>query len=208
MSFSESLKRLNEFDLSELSNFDESGAWPGPIKLVLCLLLFGAIIFLGYTFHLRDINQQLIAAQKTESSLKREFEEKAFQVVNLSDYKQQMAQMQESFGALLRQLPSDTEVPGLLEDITQTGLGSGLKFESIKLLPEQRAEFYIELPIEIKVVGGYHEIGTFVSTIAGLPRIVTLHDFEIEPGNSKLASALEMTIMAKTYRYIDSNGDS
>ena len=111
--------------------------------------------------------------------------------------------MEISFGALLRQLPSDTEVPGLLEDITRTGLGSGLEFEEIKLLPEVAQQFYIELPIQISVVGAYHDLGTFVSGVASLPRIVTLHDFDIKAAGIEGTSKLRMNIVAKTYRYND-----
>ena len=138
-----------------------------------------------------------------EETLKQQFSTKAFQAANLEAYKAQMAEMETSFGALLRQLPSDTEVPGLLEDITRTGLGSGLEFEEIKLQPEVAQQFYIELPINIKVVGGYHDLATFVSGVASLPRIVTLHDFEIKTEKNEATSKLRMNIVAKTYRYND-----
>ncbi|MNT46873.1 Pilus assembly protein, PilO [compost metagenome] len=118
-----------------------------------------------------------------------------------------MQEMEVSFGALLRQLPSDTEVPGLLEDITRTGLGSGLEFEEIKLLPEVTQPFYIELPIQVVVVGGYHDLATFVSGVASLPRIVTLHDFETKPVGTESASVIRMSVMAKTYRYNDKGMD-
>jgi type IV pilus assembly protein PilO len=122
---------------------------------------------------------------------------------NLELYTQQMKEMENSFGMLLRQLPSDTEVPGLLEDITRTGLGSGLEFEEIKLLPEVTQQFYIELPIQITVTGAYHDLATFVSGVAGLPRIVTLHDFDLAPANPDGGPKLRMSILAKTYRYND-----
>src|SRR5690606_35583466 len=124
---------------------------------------------------------------------------------NLEAYKEQMKEMEISFGALLRQLPSDTEVPGLLEDITRTGLGSGLEFQEIKLLPEVAQQFYIELPIQISVVGNYHDFATFVSGAASLPRIVTLHDFQIVQNDrtSVAGGKLKMDILAKTYRYND-----
>ena len=112
--------------------------------------------------------------------------------------------MEETFGALVRQLPSDTEVPGLLEDITNRGIASGLEFTSIDLQPEQAAEFYVELPIKMVVEGTYHDLGAFVSGIAGLPRIVTLHDFDIVPGDESDGS-LTLSITAKTYRYKDEN---
>ena len=120
--------------------------------------------------------------------------------------------MEDSFGALLRQLPKETEVPGLLEDINQTGLGSGLDFESINLLPEVTQEFYAEDPIDIKVKGDYHAFGSFVSGIAALPRIVTLHDFKVVPVGTRAAGdnappLLSMDITAKTYRYLDKKSD-
>ena len=136
-------------------------------------------------------------------TLKEQFSRKAIQAANLDAYKEQMQEMEISFGALLRQLPSDTEVPGLLEDITRTGLGSGLEFEEIKLLPEVAQQFYIELPIQIKVTGSYHDLATFVSGVASLPRIVTLHDFQLAPARVENSSRLNMQIMAKTYRYND-----
>ena len=128
------------------------------------------------------------------------FEEKAFKASNLDAYKEQMKEMENTFGALLRQLPSDTEVPGLLEDISHTGLTAGLNFNSIKLAPENSREFYVELPIDIEVKGGFLAFGSFVSAVAALPRIVTLHDFDIAP-SSEGTQELVMKIRAKTYRY-------
>jgi len=161
------------------------------------------VLVLGYQFHLKDLQGELDQRRAEEETLKQQFGTKAFQAANLEAYKNQMKEMEESFGALLRQLPSDTEVPGLLEDITRTGLGSGLEFEEIKLLPEVTQQFYIELPIQISVVGGYHDLATFVSGVASLPRIVTLHDFEIKPVSADSTTKLRMTIVAKTYRYND-----
>ncbi|EEF24546.1 conserved hypothetical protein, partial [Ricinus communis] len=148
-------------------------------------------------------------AESHEADLKREFEDKAYKAANLEALRKQLAEMQASFGALVSQLPSDTEVPGLLEDITNKGVESGLEIKSIKLEPEQTKEFYVELPISIEVTGSYHDFGTFVSGIAGLPRIVTLQNFKIAPANKtpggKDADAgpgvLSMSISAKTYRY-------
>ena len=114
-----------------------------------------------------------------------------------------MADMEESFGALVRQLPSETEVPGLLEDISSLGVDSGLEFNSIELGTERTVEFYAELPIDIKVKGEYHSLGSFVSGIAALPRIVTLHNFVIKPNSKESEGVLEMSIVAKTYRYND-----
>lgn len=201
MSLAQSLDSLRKVNLSEL-NANNLGSWPAPVKVITAILLLIAMLALGYNFHLKDLQEDLERRAAEEVTLKQQFETKAFQAANLEKYREQMAEMEQSFGALLRQLPSDTEVPGLLEDITRTGLGSGLEFEEIKLLPEVTQQFYIELPIQIRVVGGYHDLASFVSGVASLPRIVTLHDFEIKPvsgGESKL----NMSIVAKTYRYND-----
>jgi type IV pilus assembly protein PilO len=203
MSLAQSLESLRKVNLSEL-DANNLGSWPGPVKVIAGVLLLVGVLALGYNFHLKDLQAQLDQQRSQEQTLKQQFATKAFQAANLDAYRQQMVEMEQSFGALLRQLPSDTEVPGLLEDITRTGLGSGLEFEEIKLLPEVAQQFYIELPIQIRVVGSYHDLATFVSGAASLPRIVTLHDFEIKPqagsvGDSKLA----MSILAKTYRYND-----
>ena len=193
------LRQIN-FDNITLENI---GAWPGIIKTIILLGLFILIILASY---FTDINNQLnllSKAQEEEQQLINDFKSKAFQSANLEAYKNQMVEMETSLGALLRQLPGDTEVPGLLDDISQTGITAGLQFNSIRLLPEKSAEFYSELPIEIKVTGGYHELGNFVSGVASLPRIVTLHDFTIVPAQDK-SKLLNMSITAKTYRY---NGD-
>lgn len=201
MSLADSLESLRKIDLNDL-DLNNVGSWPAAVRVIACILLMAAILALGYNFHLKDLEARLNQQRAEEETLKQQFTTKAFQAANLEAYKDQMKEMETSFGALLRQLPSDTEVPGLLEDITRTGLGSGLEFEEIKLQPEAVQQFYIELPIQISVVGSYHDLATFVSGVASLPRIVTLHDFSIEPlkdSNSKL----RMNILAKTYRYND-----
>lgn len=202
MSFSDSLESLRKIDLADL-DVNNLGSWPVAVKVITCVLLLILALVLGYNFHLKDLELQLDSYRAEEASLKEQFAGKAFQAANLEAYKDQMKEMETSFGALLRQLPSDTEVPGLLEDITRTGLGSGLEFEEIKLLPEVAQQFYIELPIQISVVGGYHDLATFVSGVASLPRIVTLHDFDIKPVAEDGGSKLRMSILAKTYRYND-----
>ncbi|MFR0690874.1 type 4a pilus biogenesis protein PilO [Enterobacterales bacterium AE_CKDN230030158-1A_HGKHYDSX7] len=202
MSLASSLESLRKIDVNDL-DLNNIGSWPAAIKVIACVLLAVLMLFLGYNFHLKDLQTQLDGSRSQEEQLKQQFASKAFQAANLDAYKAQMKEMEESFGALLRQLPSDTEVPGLLEDITRTGLGSGLEFEEIKLLPEVTQQFYIELPIQISVVGGYHDLATFVSGVASLPRIVTLHDFEIKPASQDSTSKLRMSILAKTYRYND-----
>ncbi|MFP6799761.1 MAG: type 4a pilus biogenesis protein PilO [Pseudomonas sp.] len=205
MSLNDSLESLRQIDLSDL-DFNNVGSWPAAVKFISGILLLVAVLALGYNFHLKDLQAQLEGKRAEEVSLKDQFSSKAFQAANLDAYKEQMQEMEVSFGALLKQLPSDTEVPGLLEDITRTGLGSGLEFEEIKLLPEVAQQFYIELPIQIKVVGGYHDLATFVSGVASLPRIVTLHDFDLVPAAAGSSSKLRMGILAKTYRYNDKGG--
>ena len=202
MNLSESLESLRKIDLSDL-DLNNLGSWPAPVKVITCLLLLIGVLALGYNFHLKDLQEQLERVRGEEGTLKQQFATKASQAANLEAYRRQMAEMETSFGVLLRQLPSDTEVPGLLEDITRTGLGSGLEFEEIKLLQEVAQQFYIELPIQISVVGSYHDLATFVSGVASLPRIVTLHDFEIKPVASGDNTKLRMKILAKTYRYND-----
>jgi type IV pilus assembly protein PilO len=202
MSLANSLESLKKVDLAEL-DLNNLGSWPPVVKVISGVLLLILVLVLGYNFHLKDLQEQLDGAAAQEETLKSQFSTKAFQAANLEAYKEQMREMETSFGALLRQLPSDTEVPGLLEDITRTGLGSGLEFEEIKLLPEAARQFYIELPIQIVVTGGYHDLATFVSGVASLPRIVTLHDFAIKPIEGEGSSKLRMSILAKTYRYND-----
>jgi type IV pilus assembly protein PilO len=148
------------------------------------------------------LQAQLATAETKEVTLKKDFEKKAFQAANLEAYRQQLAEMEESFGALVSQLPSDTEVPGLLEDITNKGLLNGLEITAIDLQKEQAKEFYVELPIAILASGSYHDLGAFISGMAGLPRIVTLHDFQIT-AKDKDPNNLELKITAKTYRYKD-----
>ncbi|WP_137973474.1 type 4a pilus biogenesis protein PilO [Pseudomonas sp. F(2018)] len=202
MSLSGSLESLKKIDLSEL-DVNNLGAWPPIVKVITCFLILVLALFLGYNFYLKDLQAALDQSAAQEQALKDQFASKAFQAANLDAYKAQMKEMEESFGALLRQLPSDTEVPGLLEDITRTGLGSGLEFEEIKLQPEVAQQFYIELPIQISVVGGYHDLATFVSGVASLPRIVTLHDFDMKVVGPETSSKLRLNVVAKTYRYND-----
>ena len=160
----------------------------------------------GYYYHVDDLQKKLTAERGNEAELRRDFERLSFEAANLEAYKRQMLEMEESFGALVSQLPSDTEVPGLLEDITNKGEQNGLAISKIDLLPEVPQEFYIELPISIVAVGSYHDLGAFISGMAGLPRIVTLHDFNIvSSGNN--TNQLEMNIVAKTYRYRDGLAD-
>lgn len=206
MSFSQSMESLKKIDINDL-DFNNIGAWPGALKVIVGFVVLVVLLFLGYQFHLKDLQATLERTEAQEVTLRKEFADKSFQAANLDAYKEQMFEIEDRFGTLLKQLPSDTEVPGLLEDITQMGLNSGLEFESITLQPEVTQQFYIELPIRIVVQGNYHDIATFVSSVAGLPRIVTLHDFDIAPVSAGNPDLLKMNILAKTYRYQDVGGE-
>jgi type IV pilus assembly protein PilO len=200
MAIEDTLKSLREFDLNDL-DLDNIGSWPVSILMLLWVLVFAGVLFLGYTYHVEGLQQNLARAEQQEVDRKKEFEQKAFQAANLDAYKRQMTEMEDSFGALVSQLPSDTEVPGLLEDITNKGLANGLDIASIDLQDERAQEFYVELPIAIVASGSYHDLGSFVSSMASLPRIVTLHDFSIEMVYG--GGDLRMNMIARTYRYRD-----
>lgn len=202
MSLMNSFKSLGKVDFAEL-DLNNIGSWPAAVRVLACLIVLVAVLALGYFMHLTDLQSALERSKAEEVTLKEQFTLKVRQAANLEEYKEQMKQMEASFEALLRQLPSDTEVPGLLEDITSAGLNSGLEFEEIKLLPEKIQPFYIELPIQVKVFGNYHDLATFVSAVAGMPRIVTLHDFSIKPATAGSSSKLALDILVKTYRYND-----
>jgi type IV pilus assembly protein PilO len=204
MDLKEQIRQLNEIDFNNLDP-NNIGMWPGPLKVIVLIVAFGAALAAGYFFYLTPRLEEHAQLQAKEQTLRQEFEKKAGDAANLEELKQQRIEMEDSFGALLRQLPSDTEVPGLLEDITLTGLDAGLSFNVIDLQPERQAEFYIELPIAITVEGSYHDMGTFVSGVANLSRIVTLHDFQIKPVG-RGGETLSMQIEARTYRYLDSGG--
>lgn len=201
MAFEDTMRSLREFDFNSL-DFDNVGSWPLPIKIFIWVVLICLVLAAGYYYHIEELQAQLAKSEAQEVELKKDFEKKAFQAANLEAYRQQMVEMEESFGALVSQLPSDTEVPGLLEDITNKGLLNGLEISSIDLRPETAREFYVELPIAINASGSYHDLGAFISGMAGLPRIVTLHDFTISSSGND-ANHLKMNIVAKTYRYKD-----
>jgi type IV pilus assembly protein PilO len=186
---------INEIDLTNVAR------WPLAARAVIILFLMGGVIFLGYWFHTKDQLLVLEDAERKEGDLRIIFEKKAQQAVNLEAYEKQLEEMRVSFGAMLRQLPNQTEVADLLVDVSQTGLASGLEFELFQPMAENPREFYAELPINIRVIGSYHEFGTFVSGVAALPRIVTLHNIKITrvPGSELLA----MNLTAKTYRYLE-----
>lgn len=200
MALQHTLEQLQSFDFNDL-DLNNIGTWPTPIKLILMLVVFSLVLGGGYYYYLTDKQTVLEQAETKEQSLKNDYEKKSAQAANLEAYREQKIQMENTFGALVKQLPSETEVPGLLEDITRTAIDNDLTIESIDLGAERVTEFYAELPIDITVEGDYHKIGSFVSGVANLSRIVTLHDFNITPAGS--VQNLKMNIRAKTYRYLD-----
>ena len=210
---------LKDMDLRELMeqlnslDFENVGGWPAAAKICAALGVLVLVLGLGYFLFVRDANQILEQQRAEETSLLKSYEKKAFEAHNLDQFRAQLADMEQTFGALLKQLPKETEVPGLLEDITHTGLGSGLEFEEIKLKDEVEQEFYAELPIKVTAVGDYHSFGAFVSGVSALPRIVTLHDFTVSLPESgakgeELAALglLRLDVTAKTYRYSNNDG--
>lgn len=203
MSWVDRMRELNEIDLNDL-DLENVGSWPAAARAIVAAMLFVLIVVLGYYYHIANLSDRLEASERKELELRREFERKAFEAQNLDAYKLQLQEMRDSFGALVSQLPSDTEVPGLLEDISAKGELNGLTIQSIDLQDEVSEEFYVELPIAIEASGSYHNLGAFISGMAGLPRIVTLHDFDIEMSGDD-SSNLSMEITAKTYRYRDEN---
>lgn len=205
MNRQEFIDGFKKFDYQNV-DFDNMGSWPAGIKIVFCILIMALVAVGGYFFIIKDQYRQLERDVRTESTLKKTYEEKAFKVANLDAFKLQLIEMQDTFGALLEQLPNETEISGLLDDITFTGVQSGLDFDSLALGQEIPSELFIETPIEIAVRGGYHELGTFVSGMAALPRIVTLHDFKISrvsktSSEGGVRAPLVMEVKAKTYRY-------
>ena len=192
--------------LEELQSLDprDPGRWPLPIRAgvvaIAFVLLTGALI---YFFVWDEQRPELQQRQDEEQTLRQEFHTKHAKAVNLELYKQQLKDIERSFGALLRQLPGKTEVPNLLVDISQTGLSSGLEEKLFQPQQEVKKDFYAELPIKIRLTGSYHQFGQFVSGIAALPRIVTLHDIDIRSENKDAYDQLSLELTAKTYRYLD-----
>ncbi|MFT4815433.1 MAG: type IV pilus assembly protein PilO [Pseudohongiellaceae bacterium] len=191
---------LRNFDWNDLQDVDTIGIWPAPVKALLTIIVVVGCLAGGYFFHIQNLQTELQSVASEEGSLRIEFEQKAFLAANLEEYRAQTVQMEESFNELLRRLPSVTEVPGLVEDVTETGLGSGLEFSNLDLPDEEIQEFYIEIPMNLEAIGDFHDFGTFVSGVASLDRIVTLHDFSI---SARSDSFLDMSIVARTYRYKD-----
>ena len=200
MSLRQSLN--NAFKGFDVNNLDFSTAWSWPIgvKIVTYLLVFAVLLGGGINFLVLDKNRALESEIAKESDLKQQFETKSYQVATLDALRRQMADVELRFAELLRQLPTQKEVPGLREDISAIGQSAGLEIDLIALQPERKAQFYVELPISVQVRGTYHQMGDFVSGVAGIKRIVTLHDFSLKPSGG---DQLTMSIDAKTYRYDD-----
>ena len=193
------LDKINEFDVNDI-DWENMGSWPTVGKSIFCTVIALSILVGGYFMMLEPMQVKLSRESKQEQKLKRDFENKAFQVANLDEYRAQMVEMEQSFKSILKQLPRDTEVPGLIDDISLAALSNGLDLKVISPQKQISTEFYNELPIQIEVEGDYHELGAYVSSVASLPRIVTLHDFSITTkGNN--SDSLSLKILAKTYRY-------
>lgn len=192
---------MADIDLNNL-DFSNIGSWPVAVKGVLIAVVATAVLTLGYFVDIQAQQENLDRITNEEKRLKEDFEFKQAKAANLDAYKAQMVEMEDSFGAMIRQLPSKTEVEDLLIDISQTGLASGIEFQLFKPLAEKHIEFYAELPITLKMTGTYHQFGEFVSGIAALPRIVTLENISIVGGKGK-KGLLTMDVTAKTYRYLD-----
>ncbi|BCX89769.1 type IV pilus assembly protein PilO [Methylomarinovum tepidoasis] len=189
-------------NLAEINwDLEAAGTWPWPVKLAAIVILSLAVAGGWFYYDTQDQLAQLEQARKQESSLKQTLEIKQKKAANLDAYKEQLAEMEKAFGNMLRQLPNKAEVPALLVDVSQTGLASGLEFELFQPQGEVKKEFYAELPIKVRVIGNYEQLGTFVSGLAGLPRIVTVHDVSIDP--LKSGDRLVMNAVIKTYRYLE-----
>lgn len=202
-------KFFQQFNTLDMNNY---GTWPLSVKITCWLFLFFVVCAIGYFLAIKPKMNSIDQARTVEQNLLNEFKEKDSKLRNLQQYQAQLQQMEMNFNQQLEQLPKETEIPSLVEDINVTGVSSGLKFKNIRLEPEVKQEFFIEQPISIDATGDYHSFGSFVSSIAALPRIVTLHDFTITgtPSQDKKSDVpiVSYTIKAKTYRYVGAEGES
>ena len=195
--------KLDDFNNIDFKNM---GSLPMPVKLVLLSFLFLILMGLGYWFLWSDQMAEIDQAKAKEQELRKVFLDKKAQAIKVEAYKQQMVDIEKTFGALLKQLPDKSQMDGLLTDINQAGLGRGLEFDLFKPGQETVAEFYAEMPIQIKIRGNYHDIGAFATDISKLSRIVTLNDLTIAPiGKDTKDSMLSLDATAKTYRYLDAS---
>ena len=202
---------MSKFDLRNLDT-SNPGGWPGSVKMFFCALLAIVILFLGWWFFVKGQQETLETSKRNEMNLRMDFEKKQARAVNLEPLKQQLAEMELMLQQMLRQLPSKTEMPDLIVDISQTALASGIQNELFQPQPESKKEFYAEKPISLRMVGTYHQFGAFVSGVASLPRVVimTMHDISLKPrsaakGTSGVTSGDDLVLegTVKTYRYLD-----
>lgn len=195
------MSKKKSFNINEL-DFNNIGAWPQQAKLVFCVLVGLFILVMAWFLLIKGRSEELAGLERQEADLRRDFEDKAGRAANLEPLKQQLAQMEQVLQQMLRQLPSKTEMPDLIIDVSQTALSSGLTNELFKPGPETPREFYAEKPIALRMIGNYHQFGAFVSGVASLPRVVilTMHDISLKP---KANGALELSGTVKTYRYLD-----
>jgi type IV pilus assembly protein PilO len=185
-------------------DINEPGRWPLPFRVAAIALVFVAIAAFGiYMFVVKSEFPLLEQARNEEIDLRQTFETKQRRAANFDAYRVQLAEIERSFGTMLRQLPGKTEIPSLLVDISQTALGAGLDENLFQRGVEMQKDFYAEQPIKIRYTGSYHEVGNFVSGVAALPRIVTLHDINIKPSSDDEIDVLTLDATAKTYRYLD-----
>ncbi|HZF29636.1 MAG TPA: type 4a pilus biogenesis protein PilO [Gammaproteobacteria bacterium] len=190
-------------DLRSLDTNDP-GRWPLPIRIAAIAVVFIAVMSFGiYMFVVQQEMPPLAAAQKEETELRATFEDRQRRAANFDSYRAQLAEIERDFGAMLRQLPGKTEMPGLIVDISQTATGAGLEEVTFQPQAEIQKDFYAEQPIKLRYTGSYHELANFVSGIAALPRIVTLHDIQIRPVTGQNTDELTLDVTAKTYRYLE-----
>ena len=195
---------MNLVEELQALDVNDVGRWPLVFRAAVIAIIFLLVLGLGiYWFIIEDKAPQLSRVQEEEQQLRLTFENKQRKAANYDAYKSQLKQIEQSFGTMLRQLPGETEIPSLIVDISQTGLAAGLQEKLFIPQPEIPRDFYAEKPIKIRLTGGYHEIGNFVSGIAALPRIVTLHNINITPESTDNFDNLSMEVTAQTYRYID-----
>lgn len=192
--------------VEELQSLDvnDIGRWPFLFRAAVIGVVFVGVAFMGVWFTVvKDKSPRLERVQQEEQTLRTTFENKQRKAANYDAYRAQLDQIEQSFGTMLRQLPGETEIPSLIVDISQTGLAAGLQEKLFQPQPEIPKDFYAEKPIKIQLSGGYHEIANFVSGVAALPRIVTLHNIDITPENSGGNGELSLEVTAQTYRYIE-----
>jgi len=207
MSLPSVFKQLQDFDVNNIE-WHRMGAWPTPVKVFMCLVIFSGILISGFLTLIKPAQEGLQRIQAEEIRLLRDYESKAFQVTHLEAYQDQLVAMRQAFESVLRQLPNDTEIPDLLVDINRMAEFSGLQVGQLSIGNPTHRELFTEQPLRLEAIGGFHEIGAFVSGISALPRIVTLHNYSLQPSgaDSPTEVRLRLSIEVKTYQYRDAAG--